>query len=85
MLTLPDSHVCLVSFASYLLQQDEGSSHINLINNIVYATKCAGLHQHYGMANYFHNNVFADVNTMQCDGAIRCVHRNAKRYDAVCD
>lgn len=38
---------------------DEGSSNLTWTNNIAYNTKCAGLHQHYGINNAWANNVFA--------------------------
>eukprot|EP01147_Barroeca_monosierra_P007413 gene7413-525_t len=45
------------------LYTDEGSSYIELRDNIVYHTN--------GTDNTIVNNVFAEVNTMTCDGAIR--------------
>lgn len=37
----------------------------------MYHTKCAGYHQHYGLNNLMLNNVVADVNQGNCDGAVR--------------
>ena len=46
-------------------------SNITNTQNIVYHTKCAGYHQHYGLNNLMLNNVVADVNQGNCDGAVR--------------
>ena len=52
---------------------DEGSSNITNTHNLVYDTKCAGYHQHYGVDNLMFNNVVGDVNQGDCDGAVvRC-------------
>ena len=52
---------------------DEGTSNITNTHNLVYDTKCAGYHQHYGVDNLMFNNVVGDVNQGDCDGAVvRC-------------
>lgn len=56
---------------------DQASRFLTWTNNIVYNTKSAGHHQHFGLDNILSNNIYAfnELDASQHDGAVRSSQR----------
>ncbi len=70
--TVIDHNLCHSSYSyaygGWGLYTDEGSSNVTLSNNVVFSTKDASFHQHYGTDNLIVNNIFAFGSSLPCSG-----------------
>ena len=89
--TVIDNNVCHNSnaygYGGWGLYTDEGSSNVTLSNNVVYSTKDASFHQHYGTDNLIVNNIWAFGSSLPCTGdcdvsALRSSQHPVSQHDA---